>query len=105
MIPTLPASQTTDQLALHSDRWLFLFALVVLGFAMLAVARYFVREHERLIEDHKEAQWSYQESLRLMVAEQSAANGKLVACLERNTLVLEECRDELRASRIERKRT
>jgi len=32
------------------------------------------------------------------VAEQSAMNGKLVVCLDNNTKVLEECRDELRCS-------
>ena len=88
-----------------NDRWLFLASLVVCGLFAVAVMRYFVGQHERLIEDHKEARECYQESLRKMVAEQSAANGKLIACLERNTLVLEECRDELRASRMERKQT
>jgi hypothetical protein len=37
--------------------------------------------------------------MRGMVAETSAANGKLIACLEINTKVLEECRDELRNNR------
>ena len=37
-----------------------------------------------------------------MVAEQSAANAKLITCLESNTRVLEECSDELRFSRLER---
>jgi F0F1-type ATP synthase membrane subunit b/b' len=67
--------------------------------------RYFVRQHERLIADHKQARDTYQESLRGMVAEQSAANAKLITCLESNTRALEECRDELRFSRLERKNT
>jgi len=40
-----------------------------------------------------------------VVAEQSAANAKLVICLDNNTKVLEACRDELRLSRLERKQT
>ena len=43
------------------------------------------------------------QSLRGVVAEQSAANAKLIVCLDNNTKVLEECRDELRSVRMERK--
>jgi hypothetical protein len=49
-----------------------------------------------MIEDHKQARDTYQESLRGIVAEQSAGNAKLIICLDNNTKVLEECRDELR---------
>lgn len=37
------------------------------------------------------------------LTEQSAANAKLIVCLDNNTKVLEECRDELRSVRMERK--
>ena len=94
--------QMTNQAAAQSDRWLFIASLFVCGAFAAGVMRYFVREHERLIEDHKQARDTYQESLRGMVAEQSAANAKLITCLESNTRVLEECRDELRHSRLER---
>ena len=97
--------QVVSAAAQQSDRWLFIASLVVFGVFAAAVMRYFVRQHERLLEDHKEARDTYQESLRGMVAEQSAANAKLIACLESNTRVLEECRDELRHSRLERNRT
>ena len=97
--------QVVSAAAQQSDRWLFIASLVVFGLFAGAVMRYFVRQHERLLEDHKEARDTYQESLRGMVSEQSAANAKLIACLESNTRVLEECRDELRHSRLERNRT
>ena len=42
--------------------------------------------------------------LQAWVAEQSAANAKLIVCLDNNTKVLEECRDELRLVRMERNR-
>ena len=85
------------------DRWLFVASLVVFGVFAASVMRYFVRQHERLIADHKEARDSYQESLRVVVAEQSAANAKLIVCLDNNTKVLQECRDEMRLVRMERK--
>lgn len=94
--------QLTNQAATQNDRWLFVASLIVFGLFAASVMRYFVRQHERLIEDHKQARDTYQESLRSMVAEQSAANQKLITCLESNTRVLEECRDELRSSRMER---
>ena len=97
--------RVADHAAGQNDRWLFVASLVVFGMFAAFVMRYFVRQHERLIDDHKQARDTYQESLRGMVAEQSAANAKLITCLESNTRVLEECRDELRFSRLERKNT
>ncbi len=94
--------RAVDHAAGMNDRWLFVASLVVFGVFAAFVMRYFVRQHERLIDDHKQARDTYQESLRSMVAEQSAANQKLITCLESNTRVLEECRDELRHSRLER---
>ena len=95
--------RTVDHAAAMDDRWLFLASLVAFGVFAAFVMRYFVRQHERLIEDSKQARDSYQESLRGVVAEQSAANAKLIVCLDNNTKVLEQCRDELRLVRTERK--
>jgi len=81
------------------DRWLFVASLVVFGAFAAVVMRYFVRQHERLIDDHRHARECYQDSMRGIVAEQSAANAKLIICLEQNTKVLEECRDQLRLGR------
>ena len=88
-----------DHAAAKDDRWLFIASLVVIGMFGIWVVRYFVKQHERLLEDHKQSRECYQESLRGVVAEQSATNAKLVVCLDNNTKVLEECRDELRCSR------
>ena len=89
MIPTLPASQTADQLALHSDRWLFLFALVVLGFAMLAVARYFVRQYERLQAEHHEV-------LADIMGKQAENQIELVRVVAANTEALRAVATEIR---------
>jgi hypothetical protein len=90
--------RSVDHAAGMDDRWLFVASLVVIGIFGVWVMRYFVKQHERLLKDHKESRECYQESLRGVVAEQSATNAKLVVCLDNNTKVLEECRDELRRS-------
>ena len=90
--------QSVDHAAAMNDRWMFLASLMLLGLFGVWVVRYFVKQHERLLEDHKQARECYQQSLRGVVAEQSATNAKLVVCLDNNTKVLEECRDELRCS-------
>ena len=93
-----------DHASRMDDRWLFIASLVILGIFAIWVMRYFVKQHERLLEDHKQARDGYQQSLRGFVAEQSAANAKLIVCLDNNTKVLEECRDELRGSSRRRNR-
>src|SRR5690348_9650361 len=91
-----------DHAAAMNDRWLFIASLVLLGLFGVWVVRYFVKQHERLLRDHKESRECYQESLRGVVAEQSATNAKLVACLDNNSKILGECRDELRCARKKR---
>ena len=88
-----------DHAAAMDDRWLFIASLALLGMFGVWVVRYFAKQHEQLLADHKESRECYQESLRGVVAEQSATNAKLIVCLDNNTKVLEECRDELRCSR------
>jgi hypothetical protein len=91
--------KSVDHAAAMNDRWLFVASLVAIGLFGVWVMRYFVKQHERLLDDHKESRECYQESLRGVVAEQSATNAKLVICLDNNTKVLEQCRDELAGSR------
>ena len=91
--------KNVDHAAAMNDRWLFIASLVAIGLFGVWVMRYFVKQHERLLDDHRQSRECYQESLRGVVAEQSAMNAKLVICLDNNTKVLEECRDELRCSR------
>ena len=56
--------KSVDHAAAMDDRWLFIASLVVFGVFAWVVMRYFVQQHERMIEDHKQARDSYQESLR-----------------------------------------
>ena len=96
--------KSVDHAAAMNDRWLFVASLVLLGIFGVWVVRYFVKQHEQMLADHKQSRECYQESLRGVVAEQSATNAKLVVCLDNNTKVLEECRDELRCSRRRKQR-
>ena len=91
--------RNVDHAAAMNDRWLFIASLVAIGLFGVWVMRYFVKQHERLLDDHRQSRECYQESLRGVVAEQSATNAKLVICLDNNTKVLEQCRDELAGSR------
>ena len=91
--------KAVDHAAGMNDRWLFIASLAVIGIIGVWVVRYFVKQHEQLLADHKQSRECYQESLRDVVAEQSATNAKLIVCLDNNTKVLEQCRDELRCSR------
>jgi hypothetical protein len=91
--------KAVDHAAGMNDRWLFIASLVVIGCFGVWVVRYFVKQHERLLDDHRQSRECYQKSLRDVVAEQSAMNAKLVVCLDNNTKVLEQCRDELRRAR------
>ena len=91
--------KSVDHAAAMNDRWLFVASLVAIGLFGVWVMRYFVKQHERLLDDHRQSRECYQESLRGVVAEQSATNAKLVICLDNNTKVLEQCRDELAGSR------
>src|SRR5215471_9696442 len=95
--------KAVDHAAGMNDRWLFIASLVVMGLFGVWVVRYFVKQHERLLDAHRISRECFQESLQGVVAEQSAANAKLVVCLNNNTRVLEECRDELRRSRRRKK--
>jgi hypothetical protein len=99
-----PILELTSRAAAQNDRWLFIASLIVLGCFAVATMRYFVRQHERLMSDHLQARTDYQSSLRGIVADQSAADAKLMVCLDNNSRVLEECRDELKLCREERRR-
>jgi hypothetical protein len=51
---TTDLARLADHAAGMNDRWLFLFALAVLGSVALLVARYWVKQYERLQSEHHE---------------------------------------------------
>jgi hypothetical protein len=64
--------RSVDHVTAMNDRWLFVASLVVFGVFAAFVMRYFVRQHERLIDDDRQALDTYPKSLCGVVAEQSA---------------------------------
>ncbi len=72
-----------------TDRWLFLFALAVLAGATLAVARYFVKQYERLQAEH-------QEVLATLMGRQEERQTELVRVVAANTEALRAVAVELR---------
>jgi hypothetical protein len=85
----------TDHLVRASDRWLFLFALVMLAMVVLLVGRYFVRQYERLQVEHQRVladlmgrqEQRQEELVRVVAANTEALRGVAVElrwCKERN---------------------
>src|SRR4030095_1752871 len=56
--------KAVDHASGMNDRWLFIASLVLIGSFGMWVMRYFVKQHERLITDHKHSWECYQTSLR-----------------------------------------
>jgi hypothetical protein len=78
-----------DHAAGMNDRWLFLFALVAMGCIALAVARYFVRQYERLQAEH-------QQVLATLMGRQEERQTELVRVVAANTEALRAVSQELR---------
>jgi hypothetical protein len=81
--------QAVDHAAGMNDRWLFLVALVAMGCVALAVARYFVRQYERLQAEH-------QEVLASLMGRQAESQTELVRVVAANTEALRAVSQELR---------
>jgi len=93
------------------DRGLFIAALILLGVFAIVVMKYFVRQYERLTEEHAKARDSYQQSLKEIVAESHKISRELAIVLTQNSVALdantectERCIDELKDCRELRER-
>ena len=82
-------THAVDHAAGMNDRWLFLFALGVLALLVLAVARYFVRQYERLQAEHHEV-------LASLMGRQAESQTELVRVVAANTEALRSVSAELR---------
>ena len=81
--------QLTNTASAQTDRWLFIFALAVLGFLAAAVARYFVKQYERLQAEH-------QQVLATLMGRQEERQTELVRVVAANTEALRAVSQELR---------
>lgn len=92
-----------DHVAAQSDRYLFIGTLIILGFFAYVVMRYFLKQYEALINDHKEARASYHVSMQNIVGQQDATTRSVVAALtetkeiiRQNSECLRDCTDIMR---------
>ena len=81
--------QAADHARTMDDRWLFLVALMLLGLVALGVARYFVKQYERLQAEH-------QQVLADLMGRQAEAQTELVRVVAANTEALRAVSQELR---------
>jgi len=81
-----------DHSAAQTDRWLFIATILTLfGFGITVLA-YLSRRYWELLKESKADRDQYQSSLQKLIAEHTAANRKLIRCVENNTELLETCR-------------
>ena len=87
-----------DHAARQSDRYLFIATLCLLGLFAWFVMRYFLKQYEALISDHKEARATYHTSLQNIVSQQDDTTRTVVAALTKtdevirqNTECMREC--------------
>lgn len=88
-------TKLVDHLAVQSDRYLFIATLIVLGFFAYIVMRYFLKQYESLINDHKEAR-SQQDSTTREVVKALTANTEII---RQNSECLKDCAEAMRDHR------
>jgi hypothetical protein len=95
--------QTAEHLAKQEHSVLLIVILIIIGttFALVlrAVAKYFIRQYDALIVDHKEARTSYHESLKSLVVENHGIMKDLGVHTARNTDALNMFSNELKLFR------
>jgi hypothetical protein len=97
-------TKAADYAAAQSDRWLFIAALIALGFVVAYVARYFVKQYEGLVTDFRQDRHKYEETLLRLTQEQGAMTKELAVVLDRNTKVMDACNEQLRMLRMQEER-
>lgn len=86
-----PLLKAADQASGQSDRWLFLFTLLVMGMCFYFAMRWLVTRFER-----------GQETLTRIAEESIKTNRELAVVIDRNNTALNEHRDLMRACRASR---
>lgn len=89
-----------DHIAGKDSNWLLSGAVLLMGIILVGMARYFVKQHESLINDHKEARMAYQISLKEIVAAQNITTREVAAALALSTKVIEQNSEWLRLGRL-----
>jgi len=88
-----------DHAARQSDRWLFLASLFVMGVFAIAVARFFVKQYLRLVEDHRKDRENYHGSLLTLTTDSNETAKTLAVSIDRNTDALRDCAESVKICR------
>lgn len=90
------AINTIDHIAKQSDRYLFLASLVILGIFAWFVMRYFLKQYESLLTDHKEARSAYHASMKDMITQYDSTTRQVVITLTETKEVIRQNGEALR---------
>lgn len=85
-----------ERAARFSDRVLFIASLMVMGLFAIMVARFFVAQYQRLVEDHRKDRDNFTTSLQGIISQQNETARSLTVILERNTDAFKECSEQIR---------
>lgn len=85
-----------ERAARQSDRVLFIASLIVMGIFAVFVARFFVAQYMRLIEDHRKDRDNFAASLQSIIEKQNSTAQSLAVSLERNTEAFRNCSEAIR---------
>ncbi|MBI5385013.1 MAG: hypothetical protein HZA90_10045 [Verrucomicrobia bacterium] len=88
-----------DHAAGMNDRWLFLAAFCLLLVLCGVVIHWLVRQLQAVIADHKHLREEHHTALAHLIQNQNETALQLAVCLDRNTVALQDCTQELRRIR------
>lgn len=87
---TEAALTAVNHAAAQNDRWLFIGTLVVLGLFVIGVARYFMKQHQQLIDDHKASRDKSQAVIETIVEKQNETSQEITKVLALNTNAMQQ---------------
>jgi len=94
--------KAVDHAAAMNDRWLFLAAFCLLLVLCGAVIRWLVKHLQAALAEHKAAGEAHRAAFERVIQTQNETALRLAVCIERNTVVLQECGFQLRRRREEK---
>jgi hypothetical protein len=95
-MPIDEIQKVAERVAMQGDRVLFITTLIVLGGFCVYVMRYFLKQYEDLMREHKSDQESNRSTLARIVSEQNETAQRLAVVLDRNTVAITQNSDEIR---------
>jgi hypothetical protein len=91
------AIQTVDHAAHQDDRWMFVALLMIGLVTVFALARYFIRQIERLQQEIAVTRSEFAQHLKTANAEMVAALTKSSEIIAHNSVVMEQLKERLKS--------